>query len=207
MLHKKQFVVVLLLSLVILLLAGCGSKEGANSNSSHPESTEAAAGNMPANNASAEVVDAAAGPADVAIGKENKFGTEFAFVYIPVAKDVHPAAYHGMPGDKEADIHLEGDFHAIEDNKWGFAPGDWIPGMKVTYEAVNQQTGDKLSGQLYPMTAGDGPHYGLNVKMPSEGTYDFTFWVELDTDNFAYHDVEEWWTKQEFKYSADFKRQ
>ncbi|SCW86822.1 Uncharacterized protein probably involved in high-affinity Fe2+ transport [Paenibacillus tianmuensis] len=204
MFNKKLILSSLVLSLGILMLAGCSAKPEVNSDSSHQETKKAIEANAPEHNA--QPVDATAGPADVPIGKENKFGTEFAFVYIPVAKNVHPVNYHGMPGDKEADIHLEGDFHAIEDNKWGFAPGDWIPGMKVTYEATNKKTGDKLSGRLYPMTAGDGPHYGLNVKMPSEGTYDFTFWVELDTDNFAYHDVEEWWTKQEFKYTADYKK-
>lgn len=202
MLHKKYLLSTLILFLGLLLLAGCGSK--AEDHSNHPAEEAAATETA---NAEAQPVDAAAGPADVPIGKENKFGTEFAFVFIPLAKDVHPSMYHGMPGSKDADIHLEGDFHAIEDNKWGFAPGDWIPGLKLTYEAVNQQTGDKLEGRLYPMTAADGPHYGLNVKMPSEGTYDFTFWVELDTENFAYHDVDEWWAKQEFKYTAEYKKQ
>lgn len=57
-----------------------------------------------------------------------KDGMEIQGVYLqPITMDTeegHHAAAH-LAADK-ADVHLEADIHAVEDNPNGFAEGDWI---------------------------------------------------------------------------------
>lgn len=103
------------------------------------------------------------------IGKPQKqAGMEIAAVYLqPVAME--PA---GMMKDvAESDIHLEADIHAQSDNKNGFADGAWIPYLGVTYEITKVGGTQKISGELMPMVASDGPHYGDNVKLAGPGKY------------------------------------
>ncbi|MDT3767229.1 iron transporter [Gleimia hominis] len=77
----------------------------------------------------------------------------------------------GTPA-KEASIHLEADISAMPDNDLGYGAGDFIPGLGVDYEILDQSSNKEvLSGTLMPMNASDGPHYGLNLPKLDAGTY------------------------------------
>lgn len=74
-----------------------------------------------------------------------------------------------------SDIHLEADIRATKDNRNGFAEGDWMPSLSVSFEVTKLEgeaaTGPKVMGTLMPMVANDGPHYGDNVKLSGPGRY------------------------------------
>ncbi|QNM97870.1 iron transporter [Chitinimonas koreensis] len=94
-------------------------------------------------------------------------GMEIAAVYLQPIK-MEPA---GMMRDADkTDIHLEADIHAVKDNPTGFAEGDWMPYLVVKYE-LQKNGGAKQAGDLMPMVADDGPHYGDNVKLQGPGKY------------------------------------
>jgi uncharacterized protein involved in high-affinity Fe2+ transport len=114
----------------------------------------------------------AAAPAlalETPIGKPQKqSGMEIAAVYLqPVPME--PAGM--MKSVAESDIHLEADIHAQSDNKNGFADGAWIPYLGVSYEITKVGGTQKIAGELMPMVASDGPHYGDNVKLAGTGKY------------------------------------
>ncbi|HXW71715.1 MAG TPA: iron transporter [Methylocella sp.] len=95
-------------------------------------------------------------------------GMEISAVYLqPIEMDppgmMRPAT--------ESDIHLEADIKAAKDNKNGFAQGDWMPYLTVTYELAKLDSNETRRGDLMPMVANDGPHYGDNVKMMGPGKY------------------------------------
>jgi len=95
-------------------------------------------------------------------------GMEIGAVYLqPVPME--PAGT--MKSVAESDIHLEADIHAQSDNRNGFADGSWIPYLAVVYEITKQGGGQKVAGELMPMVANDGPHYGDNVKLAGPGKY------------------------------------
>src|SRR5947209_14160504 len=66
------------------------------------------------------------------IGKpQMKGGMEVAAVYLqPIEMDPPDV----MRAAKDSDVHLEADIKAAKDNKNGFAEGDWIPYLAVSYE-------------------------------------------------------------------------
>jgi len=70
----------------------------------------------------------------------------------------------------DSDVHLEADVHAAKGNPNGFAEGDWMPYLVVTYE-LTKEGGQTQKGDLMPMVANDGPHYGDNVKLQGPGKY------------------------------------
>lgn len=98
-------------------------------------------------------------------------GMEVAAVYLqPILME--PA--HMMRAAADSDVHLEADIHATKDNKNGFANGDWVPNLTISY--VLTKGGVKVSeGPLMPMVASDGPHYGDNVKLDGPGEYNLVF--------------------------------
>jgi uncharacterized protein involved in high-affinity Fe2+ transport len=101
-------------------------------------------------------------------------GMEVGAVYLqPI--EMAPAGM--MKPAAETDIHLEADIHATKDNTNGFAEGDWIPDLAITYELVSEDGSFKASGDFMPMVASDGPHYGDNVKLGGEGKYKLTFHI------------------------------
>ena len=103
------------------------------------------------------------------IGKpQHQAGMEIAAVYLqPVDME------GGMPMRKaaEADVHLEADVHALADNANGFPEGGWVPFLQIRYEITKEPSGAKITGELMPMVASDGPHYGDNVKLAGPGKY------------------------------------
>jgi uncharacterized protein involved in high-affinity Fe2+ transport len=77
----------------------------------------------------------------------------------------------GSAGGPEM-IHLEADIKATEDNPNGFAKDEFVPYLKVGYEIVPAKGGPAIEkGELSPMVAWDGLHYGANVLMPKAGEY------------------------------------
>ncbi len=95
-------------------------------------------------------------------------GMEVAAVYLqPI--DMDPPGM--MRAAADSDIHLEADIHADANNPNGFAEGDWIPYLVVHYELTKLDSGEVLKGELMPMVADDGPHYGANVKLAGMGKY------------------------------------
>ncbi len=117
----------------------------------------------------ASLATSAAFALETPIGKPQiQAGMEIAAVYLqPVPME--PAGM--MKSVAESDIHLEADIHAQSDNHNGFPDGAWIPYLGVAYEIIKQGSTQKISGELMPMVANDGPHYGDNVKLLGPGKY------------------------------------
>jgi hypothetical protein len=82
-----------------------------------------------------------------------------------------------MRAAAESDVHLEADIKATAGNTNGFADGEWIPALDVHYEVLKLDSGEKVSGELMPMVANDGPHYGDNAKLFGPGKYRLTVQV------------------------------
>ncbi len=78
----------------------------------------------------------------------------------------------------QADIHLEADIHAMKGNPNGFGAGEWVPYLTVSYRLENVDTGKVISGNLMPMVAVDGPHYGSNIKMMGAGNYKLSYHID-----------------------------
>lgn len=109
------------------------------------------------------------------IGKPRKVeaaGMEVAAVYLQPIEMEPP----GMMRDaKDSDIHLEADIKALKNNKNGFAEGDWIGYLAITYELTKAGESEVIKGDAMPMVANDGPHYGDNVKLRGPGKYKLKF--------------------------------
>jgi uncharacterized protein involved in high-affinity Fe2+ transport len=119
------------------------------------------------------------------IGKPQiQAGMEVAAVYLqPVPME--PAGM--MKSVADSDIHLEADIHAQSDNHNGFPDGAWMPYLGVTYEIVKQGSGQKIAGELMPMVANDGPHYGDNVKLAGAGKYTLKLTIAPPHSHFGRH--------------------
>jgi periplasmic iron binding protein len=77
------------------------------------------------------------------------------------------AGHGGAPGD----AHLEAVVYASKNSKNGFQPGEWVPYLDIRYEAAKDGSAWKGTGQLIPMLASDGPHYGTNLQLDGPGKY------------------------------------
>ena len=104
------------------------------------------------------------------IGDTNKNSMWLAAVWLPSV---------GMDGNAMAGsdiIHIEADVKASEGNPHGFAKGEFIPYLKISYEIKPAKGGEAIQkGELLPMVATDGPHYGASVVMPKAGEYQLTY--------------------------------
>jgi hypothetical protein len=104
----------------------------------------------------------------------NMAGMEVAAVYLqPI--EMEPEGI--MAKASESDIHLEADIHALANNAHGFPEGFWVPHLTVRYEITKQGASDKIAGEMMPMVANDGPHYGDNVKLRGPGRYRLKFFI------------------------------
>jgi hypothetical protein len=115
---------------------------------------------------------------------QDKDGMRIAAVYLqPIEMDPP-----GMMRDaKESDIHLEADIKATRANSNGFADGDWLPYLQVGFELTKLDSKESLKGELMPMVANDGPHYGDNVKLFGPGKYRLTLTVAPPSENAHAH--------------------
>ena len=93
-------------------------------------------------------------------------GMEVAAVYLQ-AVEMEPEGH--MRKAAESDVHLEADIHAMANNPNGFKEGDWIPYLMVKYELTKLPGGEVIKGDMMPMVANDGSHYGDNVKLKGPG--------------------------------------
>ncbi|SHI26247.1 iron transporter [Pollutimonas bauzanensis] len=101
-------------------------------------------------------------------------GLEVAAVYLqPIEMD--PPGI--MRAAKDSDVHLEADIHATADNQNGLPEGAWAPYLDIKYVLKKNGSDKVLKGDLMPMVANDGPHYGDNVKLEGPGKYQLTFIV------------------------------
>jgi len=105
---------------------------------------------------------------------QNMAGMEVAAVYLQ-AVDMEPDGH--MKKASETDIHLEADIHALGNNPNGFPEGSWMPYLLVKYELTKLPSGEVIKGEMMPMVASDGPHYGDNVKLKGPGKYKVKFTV------------------------------
>lgn len=92
---------------------------------------------------------------------------------VGIEMDRHPP---GMAMGKDA-VHLEADVHATKDESHGFAEDAWIPYLTIKFTLAKNGTKFSRGGELYPMTAKDGPHYANNVEMAGPGTYRLTYTI------------------------------
>ncbi|HET6719206.1 MAG TPA: iron transporter [Rhodocyclaceae bacterium] len=105
---------------------------------------------------------------------QNLAGMEVAAVYLQ-AIDMEPEGH--MRKAAESDIHLEADIHALANNPNGFAEGMWVSHLLVKYELTKAGSNETVKGEMMPMVASDGPHYGDNVKLKGPGKYKVKFTV------------------------------
>lgn len=169
---KKYFVLMLIGLLLIGVVSGCGTAknegESVPKESTQTESTDSAAP-APGNASFREYpigdeVDAPEG------------GLKVAAVYLqPVIME--PAQKAGLKAD-QSDIHLEADISALENNPLGFGVGEFVPYLTVKYKLVHKDSGKTQEGSFMPMNAGDGSHYGANIKMMGAGTYQLTYLID-----------------------------
>jgi uncharacterized protein involved in high-affinity Fe2+ transport len=130
---------------------------------------------------------AAMGLGSAALSKEYPIGTphkvagmEVAAVYLqPIEMD--PPGM--MREAKDSDVHLEADIKAMKGNTNGYAEGDWIGYLAVTYELTKVGGSQALKGDLMPMVANDGPHYGDNVKLQGPGKYRLKLTIAPPSEN------------------------
>ncbi|KFA94895.1 iron transporter [Vibrio sp. ER1A] len=102
-------------------------------------------------------------------------GMEIAAVYL---KPVTMEPQGMMRAASKSEVHLEADIHALKGNKNGFAAGEWIPYLTISYTLKNMDTGKTQEGTFMPMVAADGPHYGSNINMLGVGNYELTFHID-----------------------------
>ena len=100
--------------------------------------------------------------AEYPIGKQHiEGGMEIGAVYLqPITMEPEGM----MRKASDSDVHLEADIHAVKNNPTGFAEGDWMPYLQVKYELSKVGSNQSVKGDMMPMVASDGPHYGDNVK-------------------------------------------
>lgn len=100
---------------------------------------------------------------------QNRHGMEIGAVYLQ-AIDMEPEGHMRKAAD--SDIHIEADIRALAGNVNGFPEGSWVPFLHIRYELVKLGgSGEPIRGQMMPMVASDGPHYGDNVKLQGPGRY------------------------------------
>jgi uncharacterized protein involved in high-affinity Fe2+ transport len=115
------------------------------------------------------------------VGKpQEQAGMEIGAVYLqPIEMDPPDV----MRPAKDSDIHLEADIKALKNNPNGFAQGDWIPYLVISFVLTKLDDNQIVKGDFMPMVANDGPHYGDNVKLFGPGKYKLTLKIEPPTAN------------------------
>jgi uncharacterized protein involved in high-affinity Fe2+ transport len=130
-----------------------------------------------------------------------------------VAVWLPPIVMEGMPASPAGGdvIHLEADVHATEGNANGFAKAEFVPYLKIHY-AINAAEGGAVihRGDLMPMIARDGLHYGASLAMPEAGAYRLTYSVEppsaggLGRHSDPITGVAPWWEPFEVSFEWDY---
>jgi periplasmic iron binding protein len=134
-------------------------------------------------------------------------GMEISAVYLQPIEMEPPGM---MRAAADSDVHLEADIKATKGNTNGFPEGEWVPYLVVHYELTKLDGGQAIKGELMPMVANDGPHYGDNVKLMGPGKYKLTLTVSPPSENphapFGRHVDKETGVGPWFKtFSADYE--
>ena len=80
-------------------------------------------------------------------------------------------------------MHIEADIAAME-NDLGFVVDQFVPGLTVDYEVVDQSNGSiEAKGTFMQMNASDGPHYGANINLNKASTYTARFIIHSPAEN------------------------
>jgi uncharacterized protein involved in high-affinity Fe2+ transport len=170
-----------------------------------PSSTAGAGGAVPATPAATQKP---AGFREYPIGDEvEKNSMTIAAVWLP------PIAMEGMPalaGGNEV-IHLEADIHATAGNPHGFAKDEFVPYLKIGYTLTAAEGGAVIHrGELMPMVARDGLHYGASLALPKAGLYRLTYAIAppwagvLGRHSDPVTGVAPWWTPFEVTFDWDY---
>ena len=156
-----------------------------------------------------------------------KKGLKIAAVYFPAVAMDHSTlggahAKHGVTGTEVAKekfvqigkelVHLEADIHALVGNTNGFGAGEWIPYLPIKFKL--SQLDDKgapkavSEGELMPMVAKDGPHYGTTLRMTGVSKYRLEY--EIGAPALARHSdpltgVAEYWTTFTVTFDFDYR--
>ena len=139
-----------------------------------------------------------------------RYGMEITAVYLqPVTME--PEGMMNPP--TESAILPEAEIKALSNNPNGFAEGAWIPYLKVQFDLKKEGSADTVSGNLMPMVANDGAHYGDNVKLKGPGKYKLKYRIDppsADPNNhFGRHTdrltgVRPWFKPFEVEYEFTF---
>ena len=162
-------------------LAACGSS--------------AASSSAAASTASASASSAAASSAAASSAAAGAVGEEAGFEETPIFEDIEAGGWLNVSAVyfqpvpmtdgstiEGKDIHLEADIHALENN-FGFGVGDWVPYLTVDYKITAQDGTVAAEGTFMEMSASDGPHYGANIALPDQGTYELEITIGSPADN------------------------
>ena len=178
--------------------------------------------------AAAIVASAHAGPAGAQAG-----GIMAVFRPVPLGEAVeandmrvHAQLYpavriHGLRDESAGQAIIEGkeyahlacQVRARGGNVYGFRNGEWVPGLRIRFTLTHQGSGTAVEGDLFPMVARDGPHYGINLHMLGEGEYTLVFHIRPPKATVLTRvtgdpaGVAAWWkpfdVKAEFTYRRD----
>jgi len=123
--------------------------------------------------------------AEYPIGKPQiQNGMEVSAVYLQPIK-MEPEGM--MRKAEESDVHLEADIRAVAKNPNGFAEGDWMPYLVIKFELTKAGSAKVIKGDMMPMVASDGPHYGDNVKLDGPGKYKLKLTISPPSANAHSH--------------------
>jgi uncharacterized protein involved in high-affinity Fe2+ transport len=116
----------------------------------------------------------------------------------------------GSAGNSGA-IHVEADISATENNVNGFASGEFVPYLKITYKLTSEDGKTVVDqGAMLPMVARDGLHYGTSMIPPKPGTYKMTYAIEPPSAGGLgrHHDpvtgVAPWWEPFQVTFDWEF---
>jgi uncharacterized protein involved in high-affinity Fe2+ transport len=139
-------------------------------------------------------------------GKEHPIGDDVVKNHLQIAAVwLDSVSMAGMPEPSSDVIHLEADVKSTADNPNGYAKDEFVAYLKVKYEVVDAASGKTVqSGDLLPMIASDGQHYGANIAKPAPGSYRLVYKIEPPSaGGLGRHvDVAPWW--EPFEVSFDW---
>lgn len=132
-----------------------------------------------------------------------KNNLEVASVWLPAVQMA------GMPPADPSMIHLEADVKATENNPHGFGNGSFVPWLTIHYQVTREGDAEPLhTGELLPMEARDGPHYGASLLMPRPGRYRLA--LHVDPPNIGRHvdpltGIPPWWPPFDAVFDWDYE--
>ncbi|WZO96344.1 iron transporter [Isosphaeraceae bacterium EP7] len=115
----------------------------------------------------------------------------------------------GMASSAPGLIHVEADVRALANNPNGFALNEFVPYLKVRYTLADAKKAVISQGEMIPMVAIDGLHYGASMELPPPGSYKLTYHIEppsaggLGRHSDPASGVAKWWEPFDAVYDWD----